>query len=69
MFEKLSAETVLQMRKFRLLPGSDLGIGLQEQVSNHRKLLRLRVVVVSVSEKTTLEVERYAVERRTKVNR
>ena len=31
--------------------GRPSGIALQGEISNHRKLLRLRVVVVSVSEK------------------
>ena len=31
--------------------GRPSGIALQGEVSNHRKLLRLRVVVVSVAEK------------------
>jgi len=31
--------------------GRPLGIGIQEQISNHSKLLRLKVVVVSVGGK------------------
>ena len=35
--------------------GRPLGIGFQEQVSNHSKLLRLRAVVVSVGAKARTE--------------
>ena len=35
--------------------GRSLGIGLQDQISNHPKRLGLRVLVVSVREKAGLE--------------
>jgi hypothetical protein len=49
--------------------GGPLGIGFQERVSNHSKLLRSRAVVVSVGGKVQGDtLSRYVSERRTKVN-
>jgi hypothetical protein len=48
--------------------GRSLGIGLQDQISNHPKRLGLRVLVVSVREKAGLEPVRYEPRRRTQVN-
>src|SRR3954451_19321340 len=49
--------------------GRPLGIGFQERVPNHSKLLRSRAVVVSVGGKVQGDtLSRYVSERRTKVN-
>ena len=49
--------------------GRSLGIGLQDQIPNHLKLLGSKALVVSVQEKAGLEPVRYGPRRRTQVNR
>ena len=49
--------------------GGPLGVGDQEQASNHRKLRRSRAVVVSVAEKAGHDPVRYGSERRAQANR
>jgi len=46
-----------------------LGAGLQEQASNHLKLLWSRAMVVSVEEKVPQDGIRWESRRRTQVNR
>ncbi len=48
--------------------GRPLGIGLQEQVPNHPKLLWSRAMVVSIEEKLLHDGSRCDSGRRTKVN-
>ena len=45
--------------------GRSLGIGLQDRIPNHLKLLEPRVLVVSVQEKAGRELVRYESRRRT----
>ena len=49
--------------------GRSLGIGLQDQIPNHRKLLGAKAPVVSVPEKAGREPVRCEPRRRTQVNR
>ena len=49
--------------------GGPLGAGDQELASNHRELLLLRAMVVSVAEKAGPDPVRYDPERRAKANR
>jgi len=49
--------------------GRSLGIGVQDQVPNHLKLLGSKALVVSVQEKAGRELVRYEPRRRTQVNR
>jgi hypothetical protein len=49
--------------------GGPLGAGLQDLASNHLKLQRLKVDVVSVQEKVKRDFIRYELRRRAKANR
>ena len=48
--------------------GRPLAAGLRRQAANHRKRLRLRAMVVSVTEKARLDLVRYETERRMQMN-
>ena len=49
--------------------GTSLGAWDQEWAPNHRELLSLRAMVVSVAEKARLDLVRYGPERRARANR